>query len=197
MSTFAHRHHETSIELTVGLDERSGAKVSRLRLTNDGDRPRRLSVTAYVEWALGPEREHTQHQIRTEYDASRGAIFARNTFDPQFASWLAFCGMSPRPEQHTADRREFLGRNGTAADPAGLRNPALTGRTGAALDPCAALKRVVEWLPASRARWWWCSAPAPRGQRRRRRWTCSWTRLPPGPTWPRSPPGSSGSRWCG
>ena len=147
MSTFAHRHHETSIELTVGLDERSGAKVSRLRLTNDGDRPRRLSVTAYVEWALGPEREHTQHQIRTEYDASRGAMFARNTFDPQFASWLAFCGMSPRPEQHTADRREFLGRNGTAADPAGLRNPALTGRTGAALDPCAALKRVVELAP--------------------------------------------------
>ncbi|HEY1335682.1 MAG TPA: carbohydrate-binding protein, partial [Myxococcaceae bacterium] len=99
------------------------------------------------EWALGPEREHTQHQVRTEFDPARGAIFARNTFDPQFASWVAFCAMSPGPEQHTADRREFLGRNGSAADPAGLRNPSLTGRTGEGVDPCAALKRLVEVAP--------------------------------------------------
>jgi cyclic beta-1,2-glucan synthetase len=147
LSTFTHQHEEISVELTMGLDERVGAKVSRLRLQNTGNRARRLSVTAYVEWALGPEREHTQHQVRTEFDLARGAIFARNTFDPQFASWLAFCAMSPRPEQHTGNRREFLGRNGSAADPAGLRNPSLAGRTGEGVDPCAALKRVVELAP--------------------------------------------------
>jgi len=147
MSSFVHLHEDIRSELTLGLVERSGVKVSRLRLLNSGSRPRRLSVTAYVEWVLGPEREHGQHQVWTEYDAARGAVFAQNTFDPQFAAWAAFCAMSPPPERHTGDRREFLGRNGTVADPVGLRNHTLAGRTGAALDPCAVLQRVVQLGP--------------------------------------------------
>ncbi|HEY1334016.1 MAG TPA: hypothetical protein VGF31_07160, partial [Myxococcaceae bacterium] len=72
-ATFTHQHEEIAVELTMGLDEPTGAKVSRLLVHNTGNRSRRLSVTAYVEWALGPEREHAQHQIRTEYDPTRGA----------------------------------------------------------------------------------------------------------------------------
>ena len=53
-------------------------------------RPRRIAVTTYVEWTLGVLREHTQHQVHTTFDAEPGAIFARNTFDPQFAGWIAF-----------------------------------------------------------------------------------------------------------
>src|SRR5688572_682684 len=44
--------------------------------------------TAYVEWTLGVLREHTQHQVHTQYDESARAIFARNYFSPQFASWV-------------------------------------------------------------------------------------------------------------
>ena len=144
-STFEHRHSEIESLLTVGLAEGSATRISRLRLTNHGRRARRIGVTAYVEWTLGSQREHTQHQIRTEFDAARGAIFARNTFDPQFAGWVAFCALGPEVQGHTADRREFLGRHGSVSAPAGIGH--LSGRTGAALDPCAALQCTVSLGP--------------------------------------------------
>ncbi|HUM09849.1 MAG TPA: glucoamylase family protein [Myxococcaceae bacterium] len=144
-STFEHRHSEVESVLTFGLAEGSATRISRLRLTNHGRSPRRIGVTAYVEWTLGSQREHTQHQIRTEFDAARGTIFARNTFDPQFAGWVAFCALGPEVQGHTADRREFLGRHGSAAAPAGIGH--LGGRTGAALDPCAALQCTVSLGP--------------------------------------------------
>ena len=107
-------------------------------MTNHGSRTRRIGVTAYVEWTLGSQREHTQHQICTEFDAARGTLFARNGFDPQFSGWVAFCALAPEVQAHSADRREFLGRHGSVEAPAGIAH--LSGRTGAALDPCAALQ---------------------------------------------------------
>jgi cyclic beta-1,2-glucan glucanotransferase len=137
-STFEHRHSEVESLLTIGLAEDSATRISRLRLTNHGTRTRHIGVTAYVEWTLGSQREHTQHQIRTEFDAGRGTVFARNTFDPQYGGWVAFCAIAPEVHAHTADRREFLGRHGTVSAPAGIGH--LSGRTGASLDPCAALQ---------------------------------------------------------
>ena len=114
--------------------------------TNLGDGPRRFSLTAFVEWTLGAQREHTQHQVHTSFDADRRAILARNTFDAQFAGTVAFCALSEPIVDYTADRREFLGRNGTPAAPASLAVP-LTGTTGAALDPCAALRCLISLAP--------------------------------------------------
>ncbi|MGH7656874.1 MAG: GH36-type glycosyl hydrolase domain-containing protein, partial [Gemmatimonadales bacterium] len=99
------------------------------------------------EWTLGVLREHTQHQIRTWYDAERGAIFARNPFDSSFARHVAFSALLSTPDSYTADRRAFLGRNGSLADPAALHRAALAEATGAGLDPCAALQTAVRLAP--------------------------------------------------
>ncbi|MGH7463632.1 MAG: GH36-type glycosyl hydrolase domain-containing protein, partial [Longimicrobiales bacterium] len=130
--------------LTMAMAEGTAAKLSLLRITNRDVRPRRIGLTAYVEWTLGVLREHTQHQVHTSYDAELGAVLAQNFFDPQFVGHVAFCALSEPVTGHTCDRREFLGRNGSVQDPAALRHGPLAGTTGAGFDPCAALQCVLE-----------------------------------------------------
>ena len=146
-STFEHERHEIHSLLTLGVDEHEPVKLSILRLTNRGPRQRRLVVTAYVEWTLGSLREHTQHQVHTSFEGAQHAIFAANYFDPQFAHLVAYCASSEAVAGHTADRREFVGRNGSLSDPVGLRIGTLSGATGVGIDPCAVLRTVVSLAP--------------------------------------------------
>ncbi|HUF12038.1 MAG TPA: glucoamylase family protein [Longimicrobiales bacterium] len=146
-SSFDHRYAGIESTLTLGMAEHDPVKISLLRLTNREARPRRIALTAYVEWTLGVMREHTQHQVLTRFSDELSAILARNTFAEEFAGCVAFCALSEPATGHTADRREFLGRNGSMADPAGLYVSRLARRTGAGLDPCAALQCVVDLAP--------------------------------------------------
>ncbi|HEX8431006.1 MAG TPA: protein ndvB, partial [Longimicrobium sp.] len=146
-SQFTCEHDGILTVLTLSMAEGAAVKLSRLRVTNSGARPRRISVTAYVEWTLGVLREHTQHQVRTEFHPELGAVLARNYFEPAFAGQVAFCALSEPVTAHTGDRREFLGRNGTVEDPRALRGGGLGGATGPGLDPCAALQCVLRLAP--------------------------------------------------
>src|SRR5205085_1616792 len=110
-STFEHEHDGIATHLTLGIAPDEPVKLSLLRVTNRGARPRRVSVTAYVEWTLGVLREQTRHHVQTAYEPARRAVVARNAFEPQFAGQVAFCAVSEPVAGHTADRREFLGRN--------------------------------------------------------------------------------------
>jgi cellobiose phosphorylase len=146
-TTFEHERAAIATRLTLGMAEEDAVKIALLRVTNRDTRPRRIGVTAYAEWTLGVSRERTQHLVHTTFDAERRAILARNDFDPQFAGWTAYCALSEPVTGHTADRREFLGRNGTTADPEALARGRLAGATGAALDPCAALQCTLALAP--------------------------------------------------
>jgi cyclic beta-1,2-glucan synthetase len=148
-TTFEHDHGGIVTHLMMGLAQEEAVKLSILRITNRSSVPRTISVTGYVEWTLGVLREHTQHQVRTYFDPKLQAILAQNSFDPYFGNWCAFFAMTERLIGHTADRREFLGRNGTVAAPLALVHPdrpALSGTTGTR-DPCAALQCVFDLAP--------------------------------------------------
>ncbi|HEX7595576.1 MAG TPA: protein ndvB, partial [Gemmatimonadaceae bacterium] len=98
-------------------------------------------------WVLGVNRELTQYQIRTSFDEATQSMFARNYFDAQYAETLAFASISERVAYYTADRREFLGRNGTISSPAALERAGLSGAIGATIDPCCALQVSVTIEP--------------------------------------------------
>ena len=148
-TSFEHDHGGIVSLLTMGVAPDDGVKLSVLRLSNRSTSPRKIQITAYVEWTLGVLREHTQHQVRTAFDAPHEAIMAQNSFDPTFGEWSAYFAMTERLTGYTADRREFLGRNGTVAAPLALTHPerpALSGATGTR-DPCAALQTILELAP--------------------------------------------------
>ncbi len=148
-TSFEHEHGGgITTTLMLGMADDAAVKLSILRVTNHDTRPRRLTITTYVEWTLGVLREHTQHQVRTMPDPAQSAILAQNTFDPQFADWVAFHAITEPLAAHTASRLDFLGRNGTVADPAALRaGGRLNAITGAGIDPCAALQCELSLAP--------------------------------------------------
>ena len=150
-SRFEHTSHGIALQLLQFVPREDPIKISRLTLENHSDRPRRLSVTAYVEWVLGASRSTTAPLITTNVDPETGAMFARNAWNPEFGDRIAFADLGGRQTAWTADRTEVIGRNGTLDHPALLeRDGRPSGRVGAGLDPCAALQTVIDMPPGGR-----------------------------------------------
>ncbi|MDE1948490.1 MAG: cyclic beta 1-2 glucan synthetase, partial [Burkholderiales bacterium] len=149
-SVFEHDEAALHSELTVFVAPLDAVKFSRLVLRNDGPRPRRLSATGYVEWVLGDLREKNAPHVHTEVSPDNGALYARNRYSNDFGDWIAFFDVDPTDRvagSVTGDRDEFIGRNGSLRRPAALRRVGLSGRTGAGLDPCAAIQVVIVLAP--------------------------------------------------
>ena len=144
----AHVHQH----LTVSVDPSDPVKASLLTLTNTSDAPRHISVYSYVEWVLGPPTGLGRRFTVTGIDAVTGALFARNVYNQDFRDHVAFVKATEAATAFTCDRTEFIGRNGSLARPAALARPALSGRTGAGLDPCAALQIDLTLQPGETRR---------------------------------------------
>ncbi len=149
-SVFEHEAGGIRSELTVFVATDAAVKFSRLVLRNDGTASRELSVTAYVEWVLGDQRAKTASHIQTEVAADSGAVLARNRYSNHFGDWVGFLDVDEADRlagTMTCDRAEFIGRNGSLHRPAALRRAHLSGRSGVALDPCAAIQVPVRLAP--------------------------------------------------
>ncbi len=143
-SVFEHLESGIRSELLVYVALEAPVKFSVLKLRNESGRPRRLSVTGYVEWVIGDLRPKTAMHIVTEIDARTGALIARNPYNTEFADRVAFFDVDDMARTFTCDRTEFLGRNGSPGDPAAMTRARLSDRAGAALDPCAAIQVPFE-----------------------------------------------------
>jgi cyclic beta-1,2-glucan synthetase len=147
-SRFSHQAGGIAMQLLQYVPLHDPIKISRLTLRNLSDRPRRLSVSAYAEWVLGTTRAASAPFIVSRQDAATGAILVRNRWSIAFAGRSAFSDLGGQQSSWTADRCEFIGRNGSLAQPAALaRKTALSGNLGAGLDPCTALQCTLELQP--------------------------------------------------
>jgi cellobiose phosphorylase len=139
-SVFEHTERGIRSELTVYVALDAAIKFAVLKVKNLSDRPRRLSATGYAEWVLGDLRPKSSMHVITEIDPGSGALFARNPYNTEFPGRTAFFDVDDGARTVSGDRTEFLGRNGTPRRPAAMARMRLSGRVGAALDPCAAIQ---------------------------------------------------------
>jgi cyclic beta-1,2-glucan synthetase len=146
-STFEHHSHGLRQQVRMFAVPDAPVKVVRLRLDNAWDRPRRITATFYAEWVLGTARDAMQPYVIPEFDAGSNALLARNPYNEEFGERVAFAAASKQLHGLTADRTEFLGRQGDLRRPAALDRVGLAGAVEPGLDPCAALQVHLDLAP--------------------------------------------------
>jgi cyclic beta-1,2-glucan synthetase len=148
---FEHNSHALEQTLLTFVPMSSGdpdpIRIQRLRVRNTSSRRRRLSITSYAELVLGTDHEKTEMHITCTWDDKAKALFARNTYHPDYAQRVTFAAIAADSVSYTSDRTEFLGRNCSPEAPAALRRVSLSNRAGIGIDPCAALQTKFDIGP--------------------------------------------------
>ena len=143
-SVFEHFEAGIASELYTYVAMNAPVKFVVVKLRNKSKRARSLSLTGYWELVLGEWRHANLMHIVTEIDPNTGALFARNAYGRECANRVVFVQANERARSVSGNRTEFIGRNGSLAHPVAMRRKRLSGRTGAGLDPCAAIQVRIE-----------------------------------------------------
>jgi len=150
-TVYEHTQERLFSEMWTYVATDAPLKFTKFTIRNLSDRDRRISITGYAELVLGESREKNAMHIVTRQDPQTGAIVASCAYSTDFANHLAFFETSEADSSLTGDRTEFLGRNGSPADPQALHRQRLSNRVGAGLDPCAAIQAFLT-VPARQER---------------------------------------------
>ena len=158
-SVFEHSENGIDSEMFTYVAMDAPVKFVVIKVRNQSKRTRQLSLTGYWELVLGESRHANMMHIVTETDSLTSAVFARNAYGRECANRIVFADANHAKSAHaqnmesdtyeprqtvTGSRNEFIGRNGTLAKPAAMLRKRLSGKTGAALDPCAAIQTQIE-----------------------------------------------------
>ena len=138
--------------------------MRRVTLVNRSDRLREIEVTSLVEVVLARPAEDFAHPaflklfLETEYRPECSALLCgRRPRSPDEPTLWAVHVLSAEGGVHGAiewetDRARFLGRGRTPEDPIALDGRALSGTTGAVLDPVLSLRQRVRIAPGGQVR---------------------------------------------
>ena len=153
---------ETRLEVTVSPED--DVEVRRVSLVNLSEQLREIEVTSLVEIVLAPHADDLTHPaflrlfLETEYHPECAALLCgRRPRSPEEPAPWAVHVLSTEGGVHGAiewesDRRRFLGRGRTPENPIALDGRALSGTTGAVLDPVMSLRRRVRIAPGGQVR---------------------------------------------
>ncbi len=161
--TLVREHDGIRTTLEVTLATNAPAEERRLTIENLSGRARTLDVTTYAELVLNTPIADASHPafsklfVQTEWDAHAQALLAMRRLraaddEPLWVvHTLRSVGGATKLAYET-DRMRFLGRGRTTARPMSLdAGGALSGTTGAVLDPIFALQSAITLAAGARA----------------------------------------------
>ena len=136
-----------TLTTTLFVHATEPVKFIVVRIRNDADGPRRLSLLFAIEWVLGEHASQQALHIITERHADSGALLARNPYNLEFAEAVAFLDVSEHERSISGDRRDLTDPQNRTARRLAFIRPALSNRVGAGLDPCGAMQAAVTLQP--------------------------------------------------
>ena len=158
-ASFRRLDEDIATQLDIAVSTEDDVEVRRLTVTNQSDRPRELEITSYAEIALAPVAEDLAHPafsklfVETEYLPESAALVCarRPSARDEARVWavhvLSVEGRMQGPVEWETDRGRFLGRGRSPEDPVALDGRALSGTTGAVLDPIVSLCQRIRLAP--------------------------------------------------
>ncbi|MCI3927020.1 glycosyl transferase family 36 [Paenibacillus sp. TRM 82003] len=157
-ATFSRKDGDIRTVMEICVSPEAPAEVRRISLMNEGDEPKVVEVTTFVELSLASPIADEAHPafnklfVRTDYDEEAECLVAgrraREVKDK--VVWAAHAlfasGGSLGPAEFETDRGAFVGRGSGLADPAAIRGR-LSGKTGSVADPAFVMRRRVRLEP--------------------------------------------------
>jgi cyclic beta-1,2-glucan synthetase len=140
-STFQHNENGIFSEVNIYTDTEAPIKFIVIKIQNQSGKEQRLSATGYMEWVLGELRPKSVMHLVSELNNETGALFISNPYNTEFSNRITFFDTDDVIDKSfTTDRLEFTGRNGSLQNPDAMRRSGLSGKTGAGLDVCSAIR---------------------------------------------------------
>jgi len=139
-SKWEHVENNIFTEMEISVDKDLPVKFIKIKIINKSGKEKKLSLTGYMELVLGDIRSKTNMHIITEFDQITSSILFKNRYNAEFSERVGFFKLIGKMSSYTCDRNEFIGRNKNLCNPQALSLKKLSGKSGAALDSCAALQ---------------------------------------------------------
>ena len=172
--TFRRRDGDIETQLDITVSSEDDVEVRRLTISNRGGQTRELEVTSYTEIVLARPADDLAHPafgklfVESEFDPqSAGLLFTRRpraANEPAVVAFHAVGVDGPRlggSVEWETDRARFLGRGRSLVNPLVLDGRALSGTTGAVLDPIGALRERMRLPPGAVVRVTFATGVAP------------------------------------
>lgn len=145
------KHYAKGIigEMTTYCPREDTCKISIIKLTNNTNVQRKLSIMYYAEMVLGVSKQLTSQYISTYYDKEDKFIYSNNAYSSDFKDSLAYLKIiGGNNSSFTGDRTEFIGAEGSIEKPKALGKINLNNKVGAGVDPCLAESVEISIKPS-------------------------------------------------
>ncbi|CAN5334023.1 glucoamylase family protein [soil metagenome] len=158
-SSYRHTSEDLEQELIQFVPLKGSVKISKLTITNNSERDRKLSIFKYSDRVLGVDRNSASRHIISQSSVDGKTLYAQSFYNNEFSGRPVFSSVvNTGPEEvvrFTTSRQEFIGRNRSLNSPIIVSTDQwLDNKIETGSDPCAAFQINTE-LPANESKTLW------------------------------------------